>query len=85
MPYHKSCLKNIRQNKTRQERNRQGRSRLRSAISQVLESTTKESAAKALTGAFSTIDKSAKNGLIHKNNAANQKSRLSKVVSKLVK
>ena len=85
MPYHKSCLKNIRQNKTRQERNRQGRSRLRTVITSVLSSTTKESAQSALTGAFAVIDKAAKIGLIHKNNAANQKSRLSKAVNKLVK
>lgn len=42
--------------------------------------TDKTEASKMLSSAYATIDKAAKKGVIKKNNAANKKSRLSKLV-----
>ena len=66
-------------------RNRMGRSRLRTVIRTVLDSKDEKSANEALNKAVSVIDKSVDTGLIHKNNAANKKSRLSSFVQKLKK
>jgi small subunit ribosomal protein S20 len=83
MPYHKSVKKNIRNSKRANVRNRTTRSRIRSAIRAVLDSKTKPEGQKALQLAFAMIDKGEKVGLLHKNNAANQKSRLAKVINTL--
>jgi small subunit ribosomal protein S20 len=83
MPYHESVEKNIRQNKRANVRNRTARARIRTAIRAVLESKTKQDGTKALQAAFAIIDKGAKLGLLHKNNAANQKSQLAIAVNKL--
>lgn len=45
-----------------------------------LAKTNKEEALKLLAGAFQAIDKSAKKGVIKKNNAARKKSRLSRIL-----
>ncbi|MDD5674442.1 MAG: 30S ribosomal protein S20 [Chitinivibrionales bacterium] len=83
MPYHKSVEKNIRNSKRANVRNRTARSRIRSAITAVLDCKTKVDGQKVLPQAFALIDKGAKQGLLHKNNAANQKSRLAVAVNKL--
>jgi small subunit ribosomal protein S20 len=85
MPQHKSAEKQIRINKKANLRNRKGRSVLRTAIRSVIESKDKKTAGEALAKAVSVIDKSASSGLIHKNNAANKKSRLSSHIKKLSK
>ncbi len=43
----------------------------------------KSEAAKALSSAFASLDKAAKKGIIHKNNASRHKARLAAQVSKL--
>jgi len=64
-------------------RNRAAKSRLRTAIKRVRQAKDKTEATAALNGAFSVIDKTAKSGVIHKNNAANKKAKLSKAVQKM--
>jgi small subunit ribosomal protein S20 len=85
MPQHKSAEKQIRVSKKANLRNRMGRSRLRTVTRTVLDSKDKKTAAEALKAAVSVIDKSVDTGLIHKNNAANKKSKLSRFVQKLTK
>jgi small subunit ribosomal protein S20 len=85
MPQHKSAEKALRVSKKANIRNRSRRSELRTAIKSVLESKDKTTAQEALKKAASRIDKSVDTGLIHKNNASNKKSRLTKFVNKLTK
>ena len=85
MPQHKSAEKAIRVSKKATLRNRMGKSRLRTVIRSVLESKDGKSGADALRKAVSIIDKYVDTGLIHKNNAANRKSKLSSFVNKLKK
>jgi len=83
MQRHKSVEKRDRQSKKANLKNRMGRSRIRNAVKHVLEAKDKDTAQTALNNAKSVLDKSAKTGVIHKNKAANQKSRLSKIVKNL--
>lgn len=86
MPQHLSVEKRIRQNKTRNLRNRSVRSNLRSTIKKVtssLEANNTEEALASLKEAIPTIDKAASKGILHKNNAARKKSRLMRKVNAL--
>lgn len=83
MPYHKSCKKRILTSKKQNLSNRMLNSKMHTAIKRVLDSKTKDEGEKALKEAVSTIDKSVKKNIIHRNNASNKKSRLSKIVQKL--
>lgn len=79
MANHFSALKRARQTETRTERNRAARSRMRTALRSVREALTtgnKENAGKAYSAAVSVLDKSVKNGTLHKNTASRYKSRL---------
>jgi small subunit ribosomal protein S20 len=84
MPYHKSSKKRVITSKKQNLRNRISRTRMSTAIKNVNEAKTKESAETALSAAYSVIDKAQKNNVIHKNNAANKKSQLKKIVQKVV-
>jgi small subunit ribosomal protein S20 len=83
MPQHKACEKHIRQSKRANLRNRSDWSKLRTVIRNVLDSKDRKTAEDRLKAAVSIIDKCAGTGLIHKNNAANKKSRLCIHVNKL--
>lgn len=83
MAKHKADIKHLRATERRTARNRAAVSALRTAIKRVRTATKKADAEKALANASSVIDKSAKAGLIHKNNASNKKSRLAKFVGAL--
>jgi small subunit ribosomal protein S20 len=85
MPQHKSAEKQLRISKKANIRNRNGKSKLRTIVRSVLDSKDKKTAQEALKNAVSLLDKSVGSGLIHKNNAANKKSRLSAFVQKLSK
>ncbi len=85
MQRHKSVEKRARTSKKANVINRMGRSQIKTAVKHVLESKDKESAQKALDNAVSVLDKSTKSGLIHKNKAANKKSKLYKIVNSLQK
>jgi small subunit ribosomal protein S20 len=83
MAYPLSTKKRIRQAKNRNLRNRQYKSQMKTAIRRVDEAQNKEDAMKLFTEAVSVIDKVAQKGIIHKNAAANKKSRLAKRVNAL--
>ncbi len=85
MANHAATRKSVRQSTTRNERNRyQGRT-TRNAIRDFKKIDNKEEAIKGFPALTSGIDKMAKSGLIHRNKAANLKSKLSKAISKLEK
>ncbi len=83
MPNHKSCAKRVKTSGLERTRNRAFRSQLRAAIKDVRNETNKEEALKKLKTATSILDKAAGYGLIHKNNADRNKSRLATHVQKL--
>lgn len=82
----KSAKKRILVNKTKYDRNKAIRSGVKTAIKKVEAAITandKEAASAALLNATSVIDKAAKKGIYHKNNAARKVSRLTKAVNSL--
>jgi len=82
---HDSALKAHRQNLVRRERNRQLRTRLRSALKEIRAAIASGSAADvkdALRQTISLVDKMAGKGLIHRNTAGRYKSRLASRVAK---
>jgi len=85
MQRHKSVEKRVRTSKEANVTNRANKSRIKTAIRRVIEAKDKEGAEGALRTAVSVLDKSVKTGLIHKNKASNQKSRLNKLVNKIEK
>ncbi len=83
MANHKSALKRIRQNRKRRLANRYYKKSTRTAIKNLRSITDKAEAEKFLPKVISMIDKLAKRNTIHKNKAANLKSKLMRHVSKL--
>jgi len=80
---HKSAQKRARQTPKRTEYNKHYKAKIRTALKNVIGSKTKENAEKELKKAVSVLDKAAVKGIIHRNNAANKKSRLTRRVAKL--
>ncbi|HEX9613952.1 MAG TPA: 30S ribosomal protein S20 [Bacteroidota bacterium] len=80
MPQHKSAIKRVRQNARRHARNKASLSRIRTLVKNVRNAKEKEKAAAALRTAVKFLDRMASKGLIHRNKAANQKSKLTKMV-----
>ena len=78
-----SELKRVRQSRKANEYNNHYKSMMKSSIKKVLGSTTKEEGQPLKDQAFKVIDRVASKGVIHKNKAANQKSRISKHINKL--
>ena len=83
MPQHKSAKKRVKTSLKRKERNKVYKTKLKNVIKKVREEEVKETAVKSLTEATALLDKLASKGIIHKNKAANQKSKLAKAVNKL--
>lgn len=83
MANHKSAEKRIRANEVKRVRNRYQHKTTRTFIKRLKGATAKTEAEELYKQVVSMIDKLAKKGIIHKNKAANQKSKLSKFVSKL--
>jgi small subunit ribosomal protein S20 len=76
---HESALKAHRQNVKQRERNRQLRTRLRSALRDIrsaIDAGTPDDVKDALRQTISLVDKMASKGLIHRNTAGRYKSRL---------
>jgi small subunit ribosomal protein S20 len=71
----------MRQARSRTLRNRAQRSELRTALKRVRQATG-EAAAQAYAAAVRLLDRAARKGLIHANNAARHKSRLAKHIQK---
>ena len=85
MASHDSALKAHRQNIVRRERNRQLRTRLRSALRDIraaIDSGSPADVKDALRQTISLVDKMAGKGLIHRNTAGRYKSRLASRVAK---
>ena len=83
MANHKATKKDVRQSASRRERNRYYGKTTRNAIRDLRAATDKATAGKELPEVISMIDKLAKRGIIHKNKAANLKSKLTKRVNTL--
>ena len=78
-----SVQKRIRQADKARQRNKHYKSQMRNAVKKVLKTTAKDEASSLLNEAVAIIDKAASKGVIHKNNAGNQKSRVYNYVNKL--
>ena len=85
MANHKSALKRARQTEKRNARNRALRSTFRTHIKKFnafLDAKDYENAAAELPNLHKTIDTAVTKGIIHKNNAARRKSRLTQAINK---
>jgi len=80
MPQHKSEIKRMRQIERRRVRNVQKKSKFKTAIKAVRQAPDRETAAKEMKNTVSLLDRMARRGIIHKNKAANLKSKLSKSI-----
>lgn len=80
MPLLKHAKKKQRQDKKRTDKNRLFKAVLRSLVKTAKTSKTAED----ISAAFSSIDKAAKNHIVHKNKAARMKSALSKLDASVV-
>lgn len=85
MANHKATKKDVRQATKRRERNRYYGKTTRNAVRDFRELKTKKEAGDKLPEIASEIDKLAKRGIIHKNKAANLKSKLAKRTNALAK
>ena len=83
MANHKSAEKRIRANEVKRVRNRYQGKTTRTVIKKLRTTTVKTDAEALLKQVSSMIDKLAKKKIIHWKKAANQKSKLSRLVSKL--
>jgi small subunit ribosomal protein S20 len=83
MANHKSSLKRIRQTLTKRLHNRYYAKTTRNAVRDLRSTTEKEAALALLPKVTAMLDKLAKKNVIHKNKAANLKSKLAKGVNKL--
>ncbi|MCU0426115.1 MAG: 30S ribosomal protein S20 [Candidatus Kapabacteria bacterium] len=85
MPNHISSEKRVRQDKKRQAYNRFYKVMAKRAIKDVVSATTYSDAEQKLRRASEVLDRIADRGIIHKNYAANHKSKLAAHVNKLKK
>ena len=83
MANHKYSIKRIRETETRRLHNRYYAKTMRNAVRKLRATTEKEEAASLLVKVTSMLDKLAKKNIIHKNKAANLKSKLALKVNKL--
>lgn len=81
MANHKSALKRIRANEAKRLRNRYQAKTTRTFIKRLRNTEDKSEAQELLRQVTSMLDKLAKKNVIHKNNAANKKSKLTKLVN----
>jgi small subunit ribosomal protein S20 len=83
MANHKSAVKRIRQDKKRALHNKYYAKTMRNAVRKLHAITDKEEAVKMYPSVQKTLDKLAKTNIIHKNKAANIKSKLANYINKL--
>lgn len=83
MANHKSALKRIRSSQTKRQRNRYQAKTTRTFVKRLRQTTDKKEAEELLKKVSSMLDKLAKKNIIHKNKAANNKSKLTKMVNDL--
>tara|TARA_Y100001970_G_C14097099_1_gene783312 strand:+ start:406 stop:663 length:258 start_codon:yes stop_codon:yes gene_type:complete len=80
-----STLKRVRQSRKANSRNRHYKSMMKTAVKQVLEVTDSSKAEDKLNSALSIIDKVKTKGIIHRNTASRQKSRITNYINSLSK
>jgi small subunit ribosomal protein S20 len=85
MANHKSSIKRIRSNDAKRTRNRYQAKTMRNAVKELRADESKKSANEKLPKVIAMVDKLAKKNVIHKNKAANLKSKLTKKVNSLKK
>ena len=87
MPTSLSASKRVRQIAKRTERNRMGKSRLKTVLRRFNEAVENkdEAVQQHLVEAIRVIDKSASKGVIHKNTASRRKSRLNRIYNNYLK
>tara|TARA_R110000868_G_scaffold1211_10_gene9466 strand:- start:8922 stop:9173 length:252 start_codon:yes stop_codon:yes gene_type:complete len=83
MARNKSAIKRTRQNEKKNEHNKDRRSKMKTLIKKVFNSTDKAKAETALKEATSFIDRMSVKGVVHKNTAARKKAQLTKFVNNL--
>ncbi|OEK06410.1 30S ribosomal protein S20 [Roseivirga misakiensis] len=83
MANHKSALKRIRSNEAKRLRNRYQSKTTRTYIKRLRGTSDKGEAQELLKKVVGMLDKLAKKNIIHKNKAANNKSKLTKMVNSL--
>ena len=83
MPQHKSAVKRMRQNEIRRQRNKSRKSRVRTKMKKLRNLTDPDEARELLNDVKSELDRLAAKGIIHKNKAANYKSKLERHVDSL--
>ena len=83
MANHKDALKRVRQAEKRRLHNRYYVKNMRNEVRKFRALTDKSEAEAQLPKIYSIIDRVAKRGIIHRNKAANLKSKMTKVVAKL--
>ncbi|MFQ5648819.1 MAG: 30S ribosomal protein S20 [bacterium] len=76
MANYASAIRRIRRSEKSRQRNKHYKSMMRTEIKRVLSAESKDEAASAFTKTQSLLDKLVTKGIIHRNKAANQKSRL---------
>lgn len=84
MANHQSARKRIRTNESKRLRNRYQLKTCKTAIKQLKKSKDKQEATEFFKTISAMIDKLAKKNIIHKNKAANNKSRLAKYINTLL-
>lgn len=80
---HKSAQKRARQTVKKTDRNKQYKVAIKTAVKKVMVAKDKTSAEPELKKTVKILDRAATKGIIHKNKAANKKSKLTKHVNKL--
>ncbi|MCH2034855.1 MAG: 30S ribosomal protein S20 [Tenacibaculum sp.] len=83
MANHKSAIKRIRSNEAKRLRNKYQHKTTRNAVRKLRATSDKNEAVGMLPKVVAMLDKLAKNNIIHKNKAANLKSKLAKHVAAL--
>jgi small subunit ribosomal protein S20 len=83
MPHHKSAAKRVGTNEKRRQRNAAATSRMKTAIKTVRSSTTKSAGEAALKQTVAILDRTAAKGIIKRETASRNKSRLAKFVATL--
>ena len=83
MAQHKSAEKRARASARREEHNKAWKSKMRTAVKRVTSAKEKEKATEELRKAKKLFDQLAAKGIIHRNKAANTKSKLTRYVNGL--
>jgi small subunit ribosomal protein S20 len=83
MAHHKSALKRIRQSQKKRLYNREYKKKLKEAIKAVRNAENIEEASEKMVAAKKILDKVSARRIVHKNTAANKKSKLAKYVNSL--